>query len=45
MISMSRYNVAADNILRCGQAVIYPAVESQKCVYCTCLCNTRRLGN
>ena len=28
IISMSRYNVAADNVLRCGQAVIYPCINS-----------------
>ena len=27
VISMSRYNVAAHNVLRCGQAVIYPCTS------------------
>ena len=28
VISMSRYDVASDNVLRCGQAVIYPCISS-----------------
>ena len=28
VISMSRYNVAADNVLICGPAVIYPCISS-----------------
>ena len=28
VISMSRYYVAADNVLRCGQTVIYPCISS-----------------
>ena len=28
VISMSRYNVAADNVLICGQTVIYPCIRS-----------------
>ena len=33
VISMSRYNVAADNVLRCGQAVIYPCMSNHRNMY------------